>query len=455
MSRVGPSIVARRRMAGLSLVELMIALVMALIVAAGIISVFESTSNGNKVQAQMAALQEQGRFAIQSRRSDLANANSGYCSNTGGNAGQTASNLYLDALRSPTVYAETALALPDNTVTTLPTPTQAYSLPSSLYMRGYDCTVGNPCTPAGLTGLAPEIPPIGTLVGDRVPGTDVLTIRYIRPGSGWSIGSPGGSFITATSGVVTGIQLVQLPGEDPVSDFTGTVAMLADCSNAQVFTVTNSGGGALAPVAAPSNYAQPLDITQNAAARVFDFTRDFQTVTYFLQVVCANNTTPCTGTTTGELVRVVDGGTANAANGGSTQALVSGVERLDFRYGIIGPDGLTRFLTATELDTGIDASGNPIASCPPGVSTPGGMPDDPADGCLWRAVQSIQVSILMDGQTPLYTLTPAELNYIYTPDSAAMEAPAAHAVPPSAQGFPNQLIRRQFTALVSLRNFNP
>jgi type IV pilus assembly protein PilW len=48
---------ARRRMAGLSLIEMMIALVMALIVAAGIITVFASTSSSNKVQQQIAALQ--------------------------------------------------------------------------------------------------------------------------------------------------------------------------------------------------------------------------------------------------------------------------------------------------------------------------------------------------------------------------------------------------------------
>ena len=115
MIRVHP-IAARRRMAGLSLIEMMIALIMALIVAAGIITVFASTSSSNKVQQQMAALQEEGRFAIHSLRADLANANGTYCSNSGGNAGLTNSGLYLDALRSPTVYAKTAIAFADNTV---------------------------------------------------------------------------------------------------------------------------------------------------------------------------------------------------------------------------------------------------------------------------------------------------------------------------------------------------
>ena len=81
----------------------------------------------------------------------------------------------------------------------------------------------------------------------------------------------------------------------------------------------------------------------------------------------------------------------------------------------------------------------------------------PASGCLWRAVQTIQVHILMDGQTPLYTLTPNEMNFIYSPDGGSVPTkPSAHPIQPNAdQGFPDQLLRREFTTLVSLRNFNP
>jgi len=273
-----------------------------------------------------------------------------------------------------------------------------------------------------------------------------LTIRYLKPGSGWTISpnaSTPGSIITAGSdGTVTSIKLNQVTGIDPnpVTDFTSTVAMLADCSNAQVFTVSNSSG-TLTP---NNNYAAPLDISQGAAPRVFDFVNDFQTVTYFLQVVDAGN-----GHTTGELVRRV-----NASGTVTDQPLVRGVERLNFLYGIVDANGGTRFLTASEVDSGTDADGNTIP-CPPDVSTPGGMP---STGCLWRAVQTIQVNILMDGQTPLYTLTTNEMKYIYSPDGDTSPQPPSEAgriVQPSAQGFPNELLRREFTTLVTLRNFNP
>jgi type IV pilus assembly protein PilW len=429
-------------MAGLSLIEMMIALVMALIVAAGIISVFASTSSSNKVQAQMAALQEEGRFAIQSLRTDLANANGGYCSNSGGNAGGTTSGLYLDALRSPTVYAKTLstvdAAIHDNTTPiTGDSPTGAYSLPSFLYMRGYDCTT-TACTPTDPHTAVPDIPAMGKTVGARVPGAAVLTIRYLKPNSGWAIspnGTTPGSTIQPASGSSVGsvdtITLSPLTGEDPASSFTGTLAMLADCSNAQVFQVAVSGNTVTPDTTAGANYAQPLDISKGAAPRLFDFTNDFQTVTYYLKVVDAGN-----GHTTGELERRVNG---------VDQPVVRGVERLDFSYGVIDANGNTKFLTANQVDTATD--------CPPDVPLPAGMP---TTGCLWRAVQTIEAHVLMDGQTPLYTLTPNEMFYIYSPDGDSPQAPSAHAVQPDTdQGFPKELIRREFTTLVALRNFNP
>ncbi|MGH8235170.1 MAG: PilW family protein [Rhodanobacteraceae bacterium] len=450
MIRARRFLVARRRMAGLSLIEMMIALVMAFIVAAGIIAVFSSTSSSNKAQAQMAVLQEEGRFAIHSLRSDLANVNGGYCSNSGGNAGVTSSGLYLDALRSPIVYSSDTTAntnaIHDNTLT-MATPTQAFVLPSNLFMRGYQCTT-TACTPADPNTTVSAIPPMGIAIGDRVMGTDVLTVRYIRPGSGWAIvpsGSAAGTTISptsASSGIVATIALNPLPGEDAASEFkSGDLAMLATCSMANVYSVTVSGD-TITPTS--DNYAQPPDISQGnlAAPTLFDFTQDFQTVTYFLEVVDAGN-----GHTTGELVRRVNG---------TDQPLVRGVERLDFRYGILDADGGTRFLTAAEVDSAVDSSGNSIP-CPPQMPPLSGVTADSSAGCLWRAVQTIEVHILMDGQTPLYTLTPAEMNYIYSIDGNTTPQPpgSTRNVTPAQQGFPNQLLRREFTTLVALRNFNP
>ena len=75
-----------RRQRGVTLIELMVAMVLGLLVAAGIVTVFSSTSSSNKSQTQLARLQEEGRFAISRLGSDLRMANGQYCTNSGGTA---------------------------------------------------------------------------------------------------------------------------------------------------------------------------------------------------------------------------------------------------------------------------------------------------------------------------------------------------------------------------------
>ncbi len=48
-------------------------------------------------------------------------------------------------------------------------------------------------------------------------------------------------------------------------------------------------------------------------------------------------------------------------------------------------------------------------------------------GCLWRGIKSIEVSILMDGQVPLYTLSGNDLQYAYSADTTHRSAGAQRA----------------------------
>jgi len=450
----------RTAQSGLSLIELMIAMVLGLLVAAGIVSVFISTSSSNRVQTQLATLQETGRFAINRMSGDLLMANGQYCSNSGGIATPiaTSGGTYLDGLRAPTVYAKNLtggmydVTTPmggSNGGNTYPAaPSTPYTFPSFLSMRGYDCTT-TACTPIDpsslITGTNP-LPAMGLALGDRVLGTDVLTLRYIDPTRGWTIGRPGystmtvaGSSSTATVSTITITPDTSI-GEPPASNFqSGDLAMVADCSNARIFAADDASN--VISVDTANNNGTPTLQQPSAAPKLFDFTRDFQTVTYYVKLVSVNNNG--TAPYTGALMRRVNGDDIN--HGGSEDEIARGVERLDFKYGVENANGMTSFLTAAQVDSG-------AVSCPPPAPQPLGS--DP--GCLWRAVKSIEVSILVDGQQPLYTLSPNEMNYVYTPDDNNTPiAPSAHATKPASQGFVNQLLRRQFTALVSLRNFNP
>jgi type IV pilus assembly protein PilW len=444
-----------RRQAGFSLIELMIAMVLGLLVSAGIITVFISTSSSNRMQTQLARLQEQGRYAISRITGDLTQANGQYCTNSGGNAHLGGGGVYVDGARVPTVYAagtKLMSAMYDNTTTwTSPYPAQPaspYSLPAFLSMRGYDCTT-SACTPMDPKSADGVIPAQATGLGKRVPGTAVLTMRFINSAAGWTIypaGSATGSTLAVSSsvGALTSITLNPTSKEPAATAFgAGDLAMLADCSSAQIFAVTKSGNS-LVPAASSSspgtgdNFATISGQQASAAPKLFDLNTDFQTVTYFVQVALADDGV----THTGALMRRLNGAA-------TADEIVRGVERLDFKYGVQYPDGSTRFLDAAT----IDASTSTSTGCTATVLYPA---DTTNRGCLWRAVKSIQVDLLMDGQMPLNTMSADEMQYTYLTDGkSTLSSPSSFSVTPAAQGFVNPMMRREFITLVALRNYNP
>jgi len=325
-------------------------------------------------------------------------------------------------------------------------------MPSFLFMRGYECTL-TACTPVDPNTTISTIPAMGTAINNRVKGADVLTVRYVNPSAGWAIGGAGSSLATSSSSAtIASITLTPQTalGEPPASNaVNGDLFMLADCSNAQIFPATASTGGTIVitPVANTTDgfgtSAANLPTAQQpeSVPKVFDVNRDFQTVTYYLKLVSVNNDGKAPFT--GALMRRVNGGAANSAHGGSEDELVRGVERLDFRYGVQDDTGKTSFLSAKDVDA--------ATSCPPGE-----LDALTSTGCLWRGIVSIEVSLLMDGQTPLYTLTGGQLDYRYSADTnTGLLPPSGHAIKPSDQGFPDQLLRREFNVLVPVRNYNP
>jgi type IV pilus assembly protein PilW len=429
-----------RRQSGVTLIELMLAMVLGLLVAAGMVTVFSATSSSNRAQNQVARLQEEGRFAITRLGDDLRMANGQYCTNTGGVATPSTSGLLLDSLRAPKIYANDLLGALSDVTTAWGTapypakPTASYYLPSFLSMRGYECTK-TACTPTAPAGAM--IPAMGINIGDRIKGTDVLTLRYLDSSRGWAVG--GSSFVTtAADGTIASITLSPGGGEPPVSDFKpGDLALLANCANAEIFAVTGpNSSNQLSPNAVgtgpTANLGKPVAQQPQSAPRLFDFNTDFATVTYYLQVVDSGN-----GSKTGALIRRVNGTDAE---------IVRGVERMDFLYGVEDSDGNTRYLSANEVDSG--------TNCPPSV--PIVLGTDP--GCLWRGVKNIEVRILMDGQQPLHTLGANEMKYSYAADGNTVPVSpddSSRNIKPSEQGFVNQMIRREFNALFSVRNYNP
>ncbi|MFC3651079.1 PilW family protein [Dyella humi] len=444
----------RLRCRGVSLVELMIAMVLGLLVGAGIVAVFASTSNSRRAQEQLARLQEDGRFAITQIKNDLVMAGAQYCTGTGGSARASAAGPYLDELRAPTVYASDPGVLMSalSDVTTpwggaYPSaPSEPYSVPSFLAMRGYDCTA-SACTPVDPSNKRNpsgfSIPAMGKAESSRVIGASVLTVRYLNPAGGWIIAQDGGAKGSTLSTHADGslsIRMNPLNGEVAVKDMSkdASLMMLADCSSAQIFAVSGMGSNELASTG--NNFAQPHLLQNMAAPKLFSVGRDVQTVTYYLRVVDNGDGE---GHKTGALVRRVNGGKV------TNEEIARGVERLDFRYGVQQPDGTVRYYSAEQVDSGTRTD------CP-AVPLPIHGSND--RGCLWRSVSLIEIDLLMDGQMPLYSLMPDELAYSYAADgifTPAAPTAAGRKVTPLQQGFPLPMLRREFTAVVAVRNANP
>jgi type IV pilus assembly protein PilW len=265
-------------------------------------------------------------------------------------------------------------------------------------------------------------------------------MRFINPNAGWTIyptgSTTGSTLITDSAGSITQINLKQATGEPLITNIQANDLMLvANCSRGQIFAVSGQGSATLAPLT--TNFAPPAGQQGMAAPMLFDLNTDYQTVTYYLQMVSNGD-----GTNTGALMRRLNGASPG-------DEIVRGIERLDFKYGVEYPDGTTQFLSAAQ----VDASNSTTTGCISGQPYPIDTVDQ---GCLWRAVKSIQVDLLMDGQVPLYTLSADEMQYTYQTDGiTTLSPPSAAKVTPTQQGFVNPLLRREFTALISLRNFNP
>jgi type IV pilus assembly protein PilW len=434
------------RQRGVTLVELMVALVLGLLVAGGITVIFMSTSASNQAQTQLARLQEQGRYAVTRIAADLKMAGAQYCSSTGGSATvAAASGIALDSLRTPRVLSKNFTLAMSTTPWGAPypaAPTARYYLPSFAYMRGFDCTKTD-CAPSSPPTATQGVPAMGTDVGKRVIGASVLQLRYVDANSGWAIG--GNSQVVATAtGDIDHVHIVPKTGEPSLTGVANNEQMmLADCSTAQVFQTT--GNPDFVPVGTSANFSAPRALTPQSAPRFFRMSTDFKTITYFLQVVSDDGT--ATGVKTGALMR------CDSSMTPVCQELVRGVERLDFTYGVEDSGGLMHYLTAAQVDSRNSASST--------LTCPNGPPESTTtdQGCLWRALKTVEVNVLMDGQSPLYTLTSPELAYAYSPEGnstpVAPDARGTGGISPADQGFPVPMMRRQFGTAVMMRNYNP
>jgi type IV pilus assembly protein PilW len=197
--------------AGVTLIELMVALTLGLILIGGAIQVFVSNRAAYAFNEGFSRLQENGRFAL-----DTINYHARLAAYLGCRSGVPIFNNLDDPTAVPFNFAEGVVG---------------YEADGTLPTETFAATATNPANSSTLTDWAPALP--AELDASVIPGSDVLIVRHVSTAS-YALLSP---FSSATLVSVT----------DPAGAFqVGDIAVASDCQKVSIFQVTaiaNVAGG--------------------------------------------------------------------------------------------------------------------------------------------------------------------------------------------------------------------
>jgi len=238
-----------RKQSGLTLVELMVAMVISLLLIAGTITIFASNKQAYRLNEASSRVQESGRFALDFMRSDIRMAGFLGCV---GPSKTVKFNNNIDTAKYNTIVGKTDI---QSAIT-------SYDGTGSLV--GFD-TVGAELTALGLT--------TGTSEEDHLAGTDVIMIKLAG-------GCPGGKVVSPKDNANFKIE-----DNSTCNIQQNDIVLVSNCSGGDFFGVTSnvatSGPAALTATLATGNN---LNIDNHVSgnygtdAEIFKF----QTIVYYI-----------------------------------------------------------------------------------------------------------------------------------------------------------------------------
>lgn len=272
---------------GLSLVELMIALLIGSILMLGLVEVFSASRAAYRVSEGVARVQENGRFALDYLQRDIRMIGHFGC------ASDQAHKQRVDAFGMRT---GAAIGGP---------------LDFNLSVQGFDANGTGPGatlnveSPGG--GWTPGLPAhISGLPNPPRAGSDVIMLRYLRP-NGAPVNAVAGNVVSTTAMGWTDLTEDGVAGPD--------LFAIADCSYVDVFT--GAGNAAMRTVTAAAAPAVPFDrYTPNPAGHAALYRAE--SVAYYV----------AQGANGPALFR-----TRWGAGGPNTEELVEGIETIQFLFG--------------------------------------------------------------------------------------------------------------------------
>ncbi|MEP6941191.1 MAG: PilW family protein [Rudaea sp.] len=394
---------------GFSLVELMIAMTLGLLLTSAILGMFSASGRVESTQSALSRLQENGRVAIGALTGDLQMTGRLPC------GAQIRPQVFSNALPAHIEGSPSLAAAPADVA-----PGKPFLLDRGVFITGNACSASG-CNP--LPSAALGVPKAGHGVGDRVPATDILTLRYLQ-GSGWHSEVSGAHGVCKANESLSAIA----PSGLPPSGFNPAhLALLASCTQAQIFAVD----AALKPLVGA--FGVPMcDGSSSQPLQLFDFDTQLQTSVYYLQLA-QDAKTPARAIAT--LMR---------RSNGVVNEIVQGVERFDLRYSVHDADGNAHWLSADHVDRRASQSGSPLR-CGAGAT---------AHACGWSDVDAVDVDLLLNTIDDLPIGESAAIGqYRYLPDGEGMQMPGA--TMPMTGLAAGRMLRREFRTVVALRSLVP
>lgn len=342
-----------RAMRGLSLVELMIAMVIGLIMLLAVVQIFSASRAASRLSEGAARTQENARFALDFLERDIRMAGHMGCVNDQAHIVKAA-----DAIRINLAGITPGAGSPVD----FNIPIQGYDAPSSA--PGSTLTLGGTwagvaTAPDSITGLSPA--PLG--------GSDILVLRYLAPEAApvLTIAPAANSTLTISSAAATRL----------TAGLSGSPSLFAvgDCSGVDIFAGTLAGTTVTATNTNLARYAANNAVTMLYRA---------EAMVYY---IANNSATPAQPS----LYRARANGNGVYQTG---EELVEGIESLQFLYGLDQATNITLYQPPSGKITGQQPAGQ--------VST---AANATAVGA-WRRVGLVQVGLLARSPQPAAAAQP-------------------------------------------------
>lgn len=330
---------ARVKVAGLSLIEMMIALVIGLLLLLGVIQVFSASRTAFQLSEGASRAQENGRFALDFLARDIRMAGHFGCVND---------------------QAHFVKGEGDPRVNFSATTGSGNPLDFSVSIQGYEAAgtaPGNRIQIGGTLSAAAGVPSqIQSLSPAPLPGSDILVLRYLS-----AEGVPVTGLVRSGSASVVSVDGTRWSRLTSGGVGTPSLFGIADCSHADVFTGTSAAGSVTTSVDLSRYTAQPTGQTMLYRA---------ESLVYYVG----------SGTSGEPSLRRARADSTGAYS--QNEELVEGVESLQLLYGLD---------STVDISRGTPPAGNITSHvAASGLSAPAN-----ATGAnQWRRVGEVQVGIV-------------------------------------------------------------